>query len=63
MGDLDQQEPTERGNLADAIWRAILANDDLKRARSKLSIHEIRLIVRLALDCALPPDQPSIGET
>jgi len=57
MGELDQQEPTERGKLADAIWRAILANDDLKRARSKLSIHEIRLIVRHALDCALPEEK------
>jgi hypothetical protein len=33
----------------DRAWDAILKSDELKLARSKLSIHELRLIIRAAI--------------
>jgi hypothetical protein len=39
--------------IQDPVWAAIMADPELKRAREKLSFHEIRLIVRHAL--ANPP--------
>jgi hypothetical protein len=36
--------------IEDEAWRRIFADDDLRRARSRLSLHEIRLIVRHVRD-------------
>jgi hypothetical protein len=34
--------------IEDSGWRAIMEDDRLKRARTRLSLHEIRLIVQHA---------------
>lgn len=53
---LKDKSPAElrRAGLTDAIWERIARDDELKRARQKLSVHELRLIIRHALDVAEP---------
>ncbi len=43
-----------RSGMADKIWPAIMNDPELKRARTKLSIHEFRLIVAHCLDVVQP---------
>jgi hypothetical protein len=38
-------EKQMRDNLADRIWPSIMADPELKSARSKLSVHEFRTII------------------
>jgi hypothetical protein len=44
------------------IWAAIAADPELKRARQKLSFHEIRLIIRHALESPPRHDFWGAGE-
>ena len=42
--------------IEDEAWRRIFADEQLRRARSRLSLHEIRLIVQHVRDAAKPSE-------
>jgi hypothetical protein len=47
--EIERLRVTHLDDQYDRAWCAILHSDDLKRAREKLSIHELRLIIRAAI--------------
>lgn len=38
----------------DKAWNAIMTSDELRRARARLSIHELRLIIEAAISAGVP---------
>jgi hypothetical protein len=44
-----------RIEIEDEAWKRILADDRLRRARSRLSFHELRLIVQYVRDSGSRP--------
>jgi hypothetical protein len=53
---LGQDKPLEgRALQFDKAWRAIVADNNLSRARRQLSIHELRTLINHCLDVAAEP--------
>jgi hypothetical protein len=43
-----------RAAKADEIWKRIMQDPELNRARGKLSMHELRIIIKHSLDVLEP---------